>query len=447
MDGSLGAFTNWPLINQVTLIGDGVYPSPDGMTVATDTGLVVDATDLSLKFSLGGPFSDLAYIGNDPITLLARQFTRYTNYVESGQYIVPELALRFLIHDGQIFYFYEMPAKAGSVGVGSFNLTDMGPGMPAPPVDANELAYIPNRAVMDKNGVIYLPSFSHKNIFRWQAGVGYLEPIPLVDGPVMLTYDEANHRIFVGYVWGAISVVALTAPFQEIPFGNAFNTVCGMTVAGDYLLTCDSFLDSDLSLFSIGSDGLWEDWFLDPDLGNGTFWDEGNSQLIYSRGSSIYALPMDAQGMFGTLMSRSGIGFNTGLVRSPDGQNVLTGNGQLYELDGLVPLGDRMLGEFTSGIWLDDVLLTLWVDVFSDAVLQEAWTPDANNLRESMDVTSQYGAQLFFDGTHVVMMSIPVDRPVFTVGTPCDFSGGVAGRAGEWPARDILELLNECPVP
>lgn len=215
-DGTFGASADSPYHGEFStatftrVIGQG-------FGVVENNGVVYDLGTLEAKAFLGPGFDDLCESADGMLYVLRRG--RISSYdaalraVGSGSLGAPAQAM--FIYGPEIFGF-SIPTTAGArPGVGSIARSSIQHSLPpqASPVDA--VVWSPRIEIDGENGVAYVHSKLHQNVFRWSALTGqYLPSIPVTGFPNHLGLSAANSRLYYDDREGVIRYVALGSGAQ-----------------------------------------------------------------------------------------------------------------------------------------------------------------------------------------------------------------------------------------
>jgi hypothetical protein len=236
-DGTLGTIEDSPYHGSYPF-AEKTWLTPDEMYVLDNSGIVYNTADLTYAGSLGGGFDDLDFYGDQPVALRDQTFTLYTaDMLDVSQYVTGIVPLGFFVNGERIYAFYE---DEGVIQVEIIPLSLFAPPQPAPIVDPAGLAYVPDQILADKNGVVYLLSRDHQNLFRWSSGERrYLTSIPLVGTPDHMAYSEAHHALYLTYPGGPVRRIELDQSLVEATLFNASQTPLAVAAAGNHVFLCD----------------------------------------------------------------------------------------------------------------------------------------------------------------------------------------------------------------
>lgn len=354
----------------------------DEASVIDNSGTVYATTDLRVRALLGQSVSDLAPIANTGafVTVSGNRLTRYAAalYPEAG------LTLAFMpqgivVAGAEILCFTN---GSGGLQVEAVALSSLAPPTPGPAVDPLGLAYTPDAALLDKDGILLLLSKTHKSIFRWDpATQKYLTSIPLLDAPSRFAYSAPLHRIYVGYPTGLVRSISLQNGLTESFFAQLPNAVAGLVAAGSYCITLEG-ANSTGMFRSFAPDGTQIEAVsrylyssVDP------VWSDVNQKVYFYDGIYVQTQEVNATGTAYPGEPPGGLGaaaqyylggssFTSPFRISPDGQTLVTAGGAIHNALTLVRSSNSLANAVSDLAWQGNALSTLRT-VDGSAVFQQ----------------------------------------------------------------------------
>ncbi len=363
-DGTIGAQTDSPYHGDYPT-GTRTYVFGGEGRVATNAGIVYSAGDLSYLGSLAGSFTDGDFSGSSPVILRGTTLYGYsTGLLETGRKTLSGQPLRVFVANGKISTFAFVSGRGAAQT--STPLTDLVPPSPGPGIDPTNLTYTPDTVEFGNGGVIYLLSKLNQSIFRWSMPERrYLSTIPLADVPQRMAFSSVLNRIYLSYADGRITKIDLdAAALSEAPFANSPQAVKGLTAAGEFLFTEDpSGAWATHYVYSRSGELLSsEDWNY---YSTEYIWNEANRKMYFFRDDTspndVIWENIDTEGKLGAEQDSPYHGdyvIKHPLRVSPDGTQVILGNGDIYagvSLQRLWTLGVSV----ADAAWLNGNLITV----------------------------------------------------------------------------------------
>jgi hypothetical protein len=210
--------------------------------------------------------------------------------------------------------------------------------------------YIPDQVVSQGN-TVYLLSITNKRVYRWSIATGqYLNPyiVGINQGfstlaPTKMAYSPGHQRLYLAYDTGAIRYIDVNAASPvETQYANVATQVGGLAAVGNFMLAQD-FSGAWATHYVINSAGIITDqaeWnYYSTDFA----WDPGSSRVYFFRDNMS---PNDLHyeeinQTTGEIASAGESPYHGEYVFSPpirvstDGQQILTGAGDIYQRPGL----------------------------------------------------------------------------------------------------------------
>ncbi|MCC7019522.1 MAG: hypothetical protein IT332_07195 [Ardenticatenales bacterium] len=322
--------------------GTRTFVLPGERLVADDSGIVYDTAELGYSGSLGGAFTDLTALGDTivlarPDALVALS----SDLIEIGRF-VPEAPALAVASDGDVVYTFAVAAPRG-VAATAVPLSAFRPRPPAPTVDPSGLAYTPDAIAAGRDGVLYMLSKAHRNVFRWSVpGRSYVAAIPLLDAPEHMAYGDDPRRLFLAYADGSISRILPDDDAAERPFAQTPLPTQGLAVAGPFLFASDRSGGRHTTHFVFAPNGgriSAHEW---NELSDAYVWSAVRRRMYYlddyTIPSELLAEEIDE---FGRIAGEFESPYHSEFevdhpVRvAPDGSVVVLGTGDVYEAIGL----------------------------------------------------------------------------------------------------------------
>ena len=349
----------------------GAYPDatrtylfPGEGRVTDNSGIIYSTGDLSYLASLAGAFDDLDFAGDAPIVLRGNKLVAYSNGLsETGRATLAGAASRIFVAGADVVSFTF--ATGRGVAEGKTPLSQLVPPSPGTSIDPNGLRYSPDAIELGNGDVIYLLSKATQSIFRWSIPLRkYLSTIPLAEVPQLMAYSSAQNRIYLSYSGGRITKIELDSGFSEAGFSNTPLSAGGLATAGTYLFAEDpSGAWATHYVFSAtGSLISSKDWNY---YSREYIWSPINRKMYFFRdGTSPNDLiweDIDLDGKLGQDVDSPYHGDYTvqhPLRVSPDGTQVVLGNGDLYAGVTLTRIGTLGIN-VADAAWAQSKLYTL----------------------------------------------------------------------------------------
>jgi hypothetical protein len=223
--------------------------------------------------------------------------------------------------------------------------------------------------VVSNGDIIYLLSTTNRRVYRWSMATGeYLNPYVVgIDqgfstaGPTTMVFSSAHNRLYLGYETGAIRYVDVGTGV-ETSFVNVATEVGGLGAAGNFIIAQD-FSGAWGTHYIIDSAGVitdqeeWNYFSLEYT------WDPNSARIYFLNGNSSSDLKYEVVDQVTGLITGEGASPYYGSYSlappirvSSDGQQILLGNGEIYEGTGLTQVAS--LGKaIRDGHWIDDLLV------------------------------------------------------------------------------------------
>ena len=227
-----------------------------------------------------------------------------------------------------------------------------------------------------RNGdIVYLLSSVNRRVYRWSTATGeYLSPyvvggnLPYASlAPKAMAYSPAHQRLYLGYSTGAVRYIDVNAATPaETAFTTLSDQVNVLADAGNFLLAQPTGNAAGLVLNSNGVTMDTNDYYYG--YSTNTTWDPVNSRVYYAGSGTLrYQVIDQATGQIGTTgeSAYSGQAFGGPIRVSPDGSQIVVGNGNVYARNNLTLTGS--LGKSVVDVqWQDNLL----VDVDPTALVE-----------------------------------------------------------------------------
>lgn len=349
----------------------GSYPGaqrtwlfPQGNRVVDDAGIVYDAGTLAYLGSLAGAIDDLQFIDDLPIVVRGQTLTAYSNALTTaGSHMLPASPVA-LGQAGQTVLAFI--ANGSGYDVSRIALADFSTAEPGAPIDPTGMAYIPDDVIADvADGVVYLLSKLHANIFRWSVATqSYLPSIPLVTVPKYMSLDAANDIIYLAEADGRIQKLPL-ATLTATHIATLPQPPSGMSQAGQFVFATD------------GS-GAWMTHYTISPQGNiisavewnyfstEYIWSPANAKMYFFRDDTspndlIWEDINPVTGVIGAMRDspyHDSAGIMHPIRVAPDGSAVVLGSGRIYH-----PVTLNLMGALSHNVadatWVGSSLHTL----------------------------------------------------------------------------------------
>ncbi|MEM7392510.1 MAG: hypothetical protein AAF492_09180, partial [Verrucomicrobiota bacterium] len=314
-----------------------VYFFPDGSNVVDSAGTIHNALDLTWGGSLGGAVDDIAFHADRPVVVRDGAIVAFSSHLaQTGSYTPTNAPAKIFVHNDQVYSFYHGGPHGLSLEKIPFSL--MTPDVPGAPVDPSSVSFLPDQVEVGADGIVYLLSRAHRNIFRWSTdNRDYLTSIPLLGEPTVMTYSPTLNRLYLGYEPGTITRIEAGDPLlREEIFAHISETPREFAAADDVLFVMD-FAGSSTSLHTFDAEGALLDHVERSRCSPEYIWSPVN-QRIYHTGT--YALDqfvseiINPDGTIGPRMDsprHSSIGIRHPIRVHPDGSYVIHASGWIFD--------------------------------------------------------------------------------------------------------------------
>jgi len=242
-DGTVGGFTAGPFDKAIE--GTRTFVSPDGSYVVSDNGIVYNTADLSYRGSLSsGPFDDICFLPDSSLMVLrGNQFSLYnpSTFALLGTVTASSGALAIFAEGTTVVGFNPPATSGGAIGVTTVTESQVAAAPPTPvaglsPASEAALSFVPDDALIDTSGLIYLLDRLAQNILVWSPTLGaYLNSIPLSGFPDRFTYSATLNRIYVCYADRRITYIDLGTSPAENPLTSASSSIMTLAAVDDQL--------------------------------------------------------------------------------------------------------------------------------------------------------------------------------------------------------------------
>lgn len=338
---------------------------PDESLVLDGSGVVFDVADMTFRTSLGRRVEDVVFNEGLPIILNGGSLYAYSARLLETERYTPSIDAANIFLAGQSVLAFA-PGPAGSPPVlEQIPLNVFQPVVPAPTVDPNSLAFLPDRVELGSDGVLYLLHAPSRNIFRWDvAARSYLPSIPLIETPRDFTFDGSNDSLYVVYEYGNsspswISRIVPGLSLIEQPFANLpWPPFSKLTAMDGYLLI--NAYNGYYSNMTLDAEGNIADYIRWPSTTATSYhWNLLKRRAYFASAGSPVTLgfiPVDGLGKIGAISSSQPLSTYPQMepVRpSQDGARVLIGQGWVFDGDALTQLGS-LENPVSDGFWTAD---------------------------------------------------------------------------------------------
>ncbi len=362
---------------------------PGQTKVVDDAGTVASAGNLLYLGSLGDGITDLDFYGTDiPIVLRGSRLQAYTStLLPAGSCSLPTSPQAIYVAGKNVLAFTAAPNKPHGIRVDVIPLANLEPPEPNQPIDPRGLAFTPESSFVDRNGIVFLLSKVHQNLFRWDSSSqAFLSNIPLLDSPDFVAYSASNHTVYTAYTSGLIRQINLgSSNLQETPFALLPKRPVGLATADSYVFAA-GYGDREGTQYTYDSNGV---------LADSQRWDYDVPEYIWSPvRQKMYMLraPEDLRweeinangkayptppGTIGGTLAVSLFGNNLGYLHptrvAPDGSVVVLGSGAIHDATTLERLPSSLANRVGDMAWLNGGLCT--IRSIGEAVHLQRWAP------------------------------------------------------------------------
>lgn len=402
----------------------GDYPSssktwvfPNEGRFVDDSGTIYSTSDLTYAGSFPSNIDDITFHGVDiPIVLEGNTITAYTNtFLPTGSVVLANEPNAIFTQGSDVFAFRHTHS-ADPIAVESIPLSNLSTSTPGQPVDPSGLPYSPDDLLVDTNGVVYLLSKGHQNIFRWDpATQSYLQSISLIGTPKFFAYSADNHSLYLAYDSGLIYSIDLsTSNLVEVAFAVLPSSPLGLSTAGEFVFSVDgsgawnthyTFDPSGTLISSIDWNYysrayVWNEarqkmyFFRDDTSPNDLLWEE-----INANGTAYPTIEPGGIGLKQDSPLHTSTGFQHPIRIAPDGSVVVLGSGLIHDAETLTRLTPALSNPITDATWSGGTLFS--VHTISGSSQYQRWT-------------SAYGLSLAetYPGEAYRLATIPNDKLV-----------------------------------
>jgi len=215
--------------------------------------------------------------------------------------------------------------------------------------------YTPDE-IQQSGDIIYLLSGANRRVYRWSISAGhYLNPyVPGLNqgfttlSPTDIAYVASQQRLYLGYENGTIRYIDVNAATPaEVPFASVPDSVQSISSAGNFLVAQPNRYNDNGYIFSANGTLTGRGGYSSVGYSRQTAWDPNTNRLYYFRdGISPNDIHYDViDQTTGTVTAQGESPYHSdhdvgGVIRpSPNGQTVLLGTGDMYNLSGLTWAG------------------------------------------------------------------------------------------------------------
>ncbi len=241
--------------------------------------------------------------------------------------------------------------------------------------------YTPDKIVVGSDDVVYLMSTDNDSVYRWSLTQNnHLNPIRVYDTPQLMAYGPSDHRLYLGYDSGLITLIDLAVGVSQNNFATVPDAPHGLASAGNYVLVADPS-GAWHTHYIFAADGTMTDSAEWNRYSRSYAWNSVNQRIYFFRdGTSPNDLHYEEIDQATGLITSSGeTPYHSDYTISPpiriskDGTRVLLGSGDIYDADTMTWL-DAMSILPVDAAWLDTGLLTVRSD--GGRTLLEQWNAD-----------------------------------------------------------------------
>jgi hypothetical protein len=435
-DGTLTRIQTW----YSGKINPKLYLNPSQTLLMVNSGSVFSPSDFTWLGGFTGTFDDLAYTADQYILLRGNTLYRYAaNFFEQGRYTLGQSAQRIVVYGSTIFAFLPLNNQ---ITVQQIPLDLLQPAYP-PAINPINLKYEPED-IEHGGDIFFLLNNEKRNIHRWSVTeTRYLESIVVQDVPTSILYHPEHNRLYVVYPGGKLTWFDPANPQTENNFVNLPGSACGLAVAGQYLVVCNTstfFTNYNQLVYRLNgervsaitsnpyysaSGGLMRDYE----------WDPNHRRLYTVDNSRLFEQEVTAEGVISAAkqINLSNVRYTR---RSPDGQFVFVGSGSIYSSDLLTQV--KTIAAYPTAIddavWNDAGLFTVstfsnnnyriqkWSDTYQVVKEEKLWGRPlrlSSTSRGLVSVTMQFGIPFFNIWNADLKTIYP---PLSFVSLPCVFN-------------------------
>ncbi|SDD74040.1 YncE family protein [Aquimonas voraii] len=329
---------------------------PDGRKLVDNSGNVHLGLDLSFAGRLTNNISDVAFHGLDvPIVLSNTQLIAFNQaLIETGRVALALPGRGLAVRAGTVFVFNEDSASPQRIGVEKVPLSALSPAQPGAPVSPIGLDYTVTSSAVDDDGIVYLLSKAHSSIFRWDiSSQAYLSTISLPVTGDLMVFSTALNALFLRGLDRTVYRINLAPAVASVePFATPPDLYSRMIPMGSDLLVAASGSSTQQWVYSSTGALLSSSSHCCHTF---HFFDAPRNRLFVNAAHLTYL----GNGQFSGSADFYAPGSYSPLGISPDGQQILAGQGVLYQASPLQAIG-YLSNNVSSVAWIGaDRMLTV----------------------------------------------------------------------------------------
>ena len=399
-------------VNPNSFYENRVYVTANETAITDYTGTLWDFNNINMEVGvLQGRIDDVTNIGDQTIVLKDGLLTRYSSTLSFvDQFNTCHVSQSIIDHNNMIVEFSF--DDSNQLQAQHIDLTQFSGSNTCAPVDPVGLVYTPDEVFLDSSGLVNLVSKSNRSIFQWSPVLqAYTQSISLQGTPSFTTYSPERNTVYIGYDSGVITQIRLDFGLQEEVFSVVQGNVCGIVSAGDFIVACRDYGVNQFFFVSFDPAGVEVSEQKGYARAQQLVWSDKKDLIYYfthptnrSRilnPDDLHAISLDKQTGelgFGLYYPYRVLLYSADPVRnhstsfkppiriSSDGENVLIGDGRVYDSKEITESG--FLGNaIIDGIWINGKLITIRPDLVDNQITStEAWDND-NSLFSAISYT------------------------------------------------------------
>ena len=286
------------------------------------------------------------------------------------------------------------------------------------PVEPTGLAFRPDASLVADNGSIFHLSREHQSVFRWSPMLElYTQSILLSAIPDHMTYYSPDNLIYLSYDDGLINILDPDSGL-EYEFVRLKGEILGMTMVGSQLFVVTDTGTNDLQ-YVIDRDGNSVSERVTNFRSDGYVWNESMRTLFYVTTNimpdQLVSQSIGIDGELGSTLvatNENAMPIFAPVVSSSTGDNIVLGNGDLYDTSTLEVTSSLGL-EITDAAWYTQERLLTLTQTTNTVILRE-WNSNQEVTKE-IEIPSDYSALVYGEQDSVYLLWLDQGKPKLTL--------------------------------